>query len=115
MNLLNLFRHPNQLIDLTPQEVQNKSVHGASYIIDVRSKGEYQSGHIDGAQHYPLGQEHEILNHFSKEDHIILICKTGHRSQAAANELFKLGFIHVSHLKGGMDKWKREEKPVRKE
>ena len=56
MKLWNLFRHPGELIDLTPEEVQTLSVVRSTLaILDVRTKLEYKSGHIPGAASYPLG------------------------------------------------------------
>lgn len=114
MNILNLFRHPKQLHDLTPAEVAalSHATH-APAILDVRTSREYSSGHVMGALSYPLGNEHEIITNFDKRHKVILVCKTGHRSQAAAFELLKAGFTDVSHLKGGMDAWNREGRPVR--
>lgn len=114
MNIFNLFRHPKQLQDLTPAEVAalSHAMH-APAILDVRTKREYQSGHIMGAKSYPLGNELKIISTFDKRNKVVLICKTGHRSQAAAIELLKAGFIDISHLKGGMDAWNHEGRPIR--
>lgn len=114
MNIFNLFHHPSGLKDLSPQEIleqiqQNPKV----VILDVRTPWEYRADHIESATSYPLGQEPAIAQDFSPDDPIILICKSGHRSQAAANTLMKLGFRHLSHLQGGMDRWKREGFPTK--
>lgn len=116
MNLFNLFRHPKQLKDLTPAEVAalSHATKGPA-IFDVRTKREYISGHVMGAKSYPLGNEQKIISSVDKNQKVVLICKTGHRSQAAAIELLKAGFTDVSHLKGGMDAWSREGRPTRTE
>ncbi|QQE77709.1 rhodanese-like domain-containing protein [Alicyclobacillus sp. SO9] len=113
MNVFNLFRHPAGLKDLNPDEVESLlRQNRMPLIFDVRTRGEFRSGHIAGAKNYPLGNERSIITAHDGDTGIILICKTGHRSQAAAIELFKAGFTSVSHLKGGMNAWLREGKPV---
>lgn len=113
MNLLNLFRHPKPLQNLSPIEITEKIAENQKEVIlDVRTSMEYDSGHIEGAQSFPWGQEETIAAQFSRETPFILICKTGHRSQAAASTLLKLGFKNLAHLQGGMDRWKREGFPT---
>ncbi|QSO48847.1 rhodanese-like domain-containing protein [Alicyclobacillus mengziensis] len=114
MNIFNLFRHPSGLRDLSPQDIlkhmqQNPEV----VILDVRTPMEYRSGHIANAKSYPLGQESLIAKDYPRDTPLLLICKSGHRSQAAANTLMKLGFHQLSHLQGGMDRWKREGLPTK--
>lgn len=113
MNLFNLFRHPKALQNLRPQDISAKlDENPKSVILDVRTQMEYQSGHIKGAKSYPWGQEEAIASEYSTDTPLILICKTGHRSQAAASTLLKLGYKKLSHLEGGMDRWKREGFPT---
>ncbi|MFT4790363.1 MAG: cysteine desulfurase, partial [Paraglaciecola sp.] len=37
----------------------------------------------------------------NKQQPLVLVCRTGSRSQLAAQTLLRLGFEHVGHLKGG--------------
>ncbi|OLN28608.1 rhodanese-like domain-containing protein [Desulfosporosinus metallidurans] len=115
-NLLNLFRYPENLIDLTPDEleerIRNHEYRSEVALIDVRTTVEYKGGHIHGAMSFPLGSEEQIALKVEKDRPVILICKTGHRSQSAAAALFQLGFQNVSHLKGGMDAWRKKGKPT---
>lgn len=114
VNLLNLFRHPKQLVDLTPAELEIFIQEHEAVLVDVRTPGEYHSGHIKGAQPAPLGTTASQLSGLDRSAPVVLICKTGHRSQAAARELIAMGFTSVHHLKGGMDTWKRGQRAVDK-
>ena len=64
-------------------------------IVDVRSKGEYQSGHFKNAINIPL----DVLpNHLSKLDKtkpIITCCASGMRSSNAESLLKSYGFTDV--------------------
>ncbi len=112
MNILNLFRRPSALKALAPKEV---AIHieqsPKPVIVDVRSSLEYSSGHIAGAEHYALGNEANVIREVDKSSPVILICKTGHRSQAAAHTLLKNGFTDLYHLEGGMNRWRKEGFP----
>lgn len=108
LKLWNLFRHPATLKDLNVSELRTQLDQGSNIaVIDVRTAAEYRAGHIVEAKSYTMGKEQEIARDFSPSQPIVLICKTGHRSQAVAHELIALGFTDLAHLAGGMDAWWR--------
>lgn len=79
-----------------------------SYVIlDVRTKGEYDSGHIEGAiliPDYEIGTKAESV--LSDKDELILVyCRSGNRSKNAARELAALGYTNVKEF-GGIIDWK---------
>ncbi len=110
-NIFALFRHPKELQDLTSDELQEKIL-THPVLIDLRTVREFEAGHIAGAVSIPLGQESSVVARWPVDADVVLICKTGHRSQAAAGALLAQGFQHISHLKGGMDAWRRSGKPI---
>ncbi len=78
-------------------------------LLDVRSNGEYQRGHIRGAILIPvesLEKEISKLDKFKKRQ-IIVYCQTGSRSVRASRILVKYGFMPLN-LKDGFKVWKRE-------
>jgi phage shock protein E len=56
-------------------------------IVDVRTKGEYKSGHIRGSLNMPLESLDNNISKLKKEDCIITCCASGMRSAAAARIL----------------------------
>ena len=69
-------------------------------IIDVRTKAEYQQGHIKGSVNIPLNN---LSNHYSKLNKtkpIITCCASGVRSAQAKSILKSNGFTDV-HNGGG--------------
>lgn len=70
-------------------------------ILDVRSPGEFNSGHIKGAINIPVDQLAKQLNKLSdKNKTIITCCASGMRSASARGILKSNGYTHV-HNGGG--------------
>ena len=65
-------------------------------IIDVRSKAEYQGGHIKGSTNIPLPELQSYLSKIPKtEKPIITCCASGMRSESAKKTLEKNGYSEV--------------------
>ena len=65
-------------------------------ILDVRSKAEYQQGHIKGAVNISVDQLHNNLNKLKdKNNPIITCCASGMRSASAKSILKSNGFKEV--------------------
>jgi len=69
-------------------------------ILDVRSKGEYQAGHIKGSVNIPVQNLPGNLSKLKKDKPIITCCASGMRSASARNILRSNGFP-VVHNGGG--------------
>ena len=61
-------------------------------ILDVRTKVEYQSGHIKGSVNIPLDILKGNLARFKKDQNIICCCASGMRSASAKSILQSNGF-----------------------
>ena len=75
------------------------------FIIDVRTVGEFQAGHIDGALNIPVDQiEQGVagIKGIKSDSKILLYCRSGRRSSHAAVILGSRGFKRVVDG-GGMD------------
>ncbi len=90
---------------------------GTEYIIlDVRSPEEFTGlkGHIKGARNIPverLAAEPSTLG--LPHDHsIVMVCLTDKRSEKAAKALREAGFGRIFVLRGGMQKWNAEHRPI---
>lgn len=69
-------------------------------IIDVRTKGEYQNGHIKGSLNIPIDNLNNHLSKLKKDRPIITCCASGMRSASAKSILRSNGFTEV-HNGGG--------------
>ena len=84
-------------------------------LIDVRSTEEHATGFIPGtdvnidfreikARHRDIGAQ--------LEDHLVVYCQSGHRSNIAAETLADLGYRHVYNVTGSMNAWLEAGFPV---
>lgn len=64
-------------------------------ILDVRTKGEYQDGHIKGSVNIPLQSLESGLSKLDKSKPIITCCASGMRSESAKQILKSAGFTEV--------------------
>jgi phage shock protein E len=71
--------------------------------IDVRTKGEYDRGHIEGAiLHDIMDIMQGVYPDVDKDEKIILYCESGNRSMMAKNFMESAGYTNVIDG-GGMD------------
>ena len=76
-------------------------------LIDVRTPREYKWFHLKGAINKPeLLFNISVLPAISKDEPVIVICMSGHRSPPVAYRLKKHGFKKVYNLTWGMLAWK---------
>ncbi|MGI4830554.1 MAG: ThiF family adenylyltransferase, partial [Janthinobacterium lividum] len=76
------------------------------FILDVRESHEYAIVNL-GAPLIPVGQVGQRLNELptNKDEEIVVHCKTGGRSQKAAQEIRAAGYTNVKNLTGGITAW----------
>ena len=74
-------------------------------ILDVRGQDEYDIGHIERAIIIPLDELEDRLDELSKNDELLVYCRTGNRSSSAVNILQSNGFTMIFHMKDGITGW----------
>ncbi len=91
--------------DIDPAKAKALVEAGAK-LVDVRTPGEYQAGHIDGAVNIPVGDLSERMDEIGpKSDPVVVYCRSGNRSGKAQGMLKAAGFVEVHNL-GPMSAWK---------
>jgi rhodanese-related sulfurtransferase len=94
---------PSELIeklnnpDLSPQ------------LLDVRTHMEWHNGHLPGAINIPITELHSKIETLTlkKDQPVIAICLSAHRSIPAVRLLRRYNFQNVVQLAGGMIAWRR--------
>lgn len=114
--LSNLFSMGGNVQSISVTEVQEKLASGkkgGTLVLDVRSKEEFQSGHITGSRLIPLEQLESRLAELSKERQIVCVCRSGRRSGMAASRLQQAGYTDVLNMSGGMVAWANQGYPIK--
>ena len=73
-------------------------------LLDVRTPGEFSSGHIEGAINIPVQQLEARLSELDKVQPVVVYCASGARSAAAMRTMKSEGFAQVYDL-GGKSNW----------
>lgn len=74
------------------QDVKNLPRDGSVILLDTRTKGEYERGHIEGFVNIPVDQLRDSLPWLDKSKKVYIICQSGLRSYIAYRILTQEGF-----------------------
>lgn len=88
------------LLGLGPKVDYKELIKNGAVIVDVRTKGEFQSGSIRGSMNIPVQNLQNNLGRLNKNKTIITCCASGMRSGSAKRILKSNGFKEV-HNGGG--------------
>ena len=80
-------------------------------IVDVRQPDEVARGAIAGSTNIPLLELPARVVELDRAVPIVTVCRSGRRSQEAAEVLQAAGFT-VANLDGGIDRWTSEGHPT---
>ncbi len=93
-------------------QVNNKD---SIQLLDVRTPGEYYSGHIKNALQADWNDPKEFdrrIAYVDKDKPVYVYCLAGGRSAAAAVKMRNMGYKNVYELKGGINAWKAGNKTL---
>jgi rhodanese-related sulfurtransferase len=93
--------------NINPQEAKKRLENEKEIILlDVRTKEEYKSGHIEDSILIPVDDLEANAENTLKDKSapVFVYCRSGNRSVSAANILLKLGYTNVYNL-GGIRDW----------
>ncbi|MED4353217.1 sulfurtransferase TusA family protein [Schinkia azotoformans] len=95
--------HPN-VINNDELEIKLKD-NDKIVVLDVRETAEFAFNHIPEAISIPLGDLEGRMGELNKDNEIYVICRTGNRSDLAAQKLDENGFSKVFNVVPGMSQW----------
>lgn len=76
-----------------------------AFILDVREPEEWNESHIPGATLIPLGELASRVNEVPKDRQVVVVCRSGNRSQQGRDILLAAGFEQVTSMAGGIKQW----------
>jgi rhodanese-related sulfurtransferase len=96
--------------DLTSSKGLFESI-GDVQIVDVREDYEWEAGRIEGAVHVPLNDLMGGAGEFSADSPLVVVCRSGNRSELATLMLRARG-LDAHNLANGMEEWEQEGLPI---
>ena len=90
--------------ELDAATAKARTATGDSWLLDVREPEEWEAGHSAMAHHIPLGELEARAGEIPTDQHIAVVCRSGHRSALATQALLRGGFA-ASNITGGMFAW----------
>ena len=93
---------------LAPREAASRTT---AVFLDVREPYEWETGHISGAMHIPIGQIQRRYEELDRDRQIIVVCQVGQRSELVADWLAGNGY-DAHNLEGGLINWTASGLPL---
>ena len=81
-------------------------------LLDVREQEEWDAFHIPGTTLIPLGELPSRLDDLPRDRRIIVVCRSGNRSQEGRDILLEAGFTDVTSMAGGVTEWSNAGYPI---
>lgn len=101
--MINFFSRKSSGTDISADEFKEKMAADRGVVIDVRSKSEYDEGHIavtDQQLNVMNGEFQEAIQEMDKSKTYYLYCRSGNRSGQAARIMQQAGFENVYNVGG---------------
>lgn len=99
-------------MQIEPRELADRFAAGEPvYLLDVRTREEYEAVKLPGAHLFTQELMQEILANGSRTNFFVIYDHTGTRSMDAAAYFQGHGFENVKSLRGGIDAWSAEVDP----
>jgi rhodanese-related sulfurtransferase len=93
---MNLFQ---KLFSGTPAVDLGSMINDGTFLVDVRTPGEFSSGNVRGSVNIPLDSIPNQLSKFKNKKSVIVFCRSGNRSGQAKSYLEQNGITNV--INGG--------------
>lgn len=98
--------------EITVAELEGFLASADVQLLDVREMDEWQSGHIPGSVHIPLGAVATRSAELNPGIPVVAICHSGVRSLYAADFLIRAGYQDARSLAGGIVAWVEAGQPL---
>jgi hydroxyacylglutathione hydrolase len=99
----------------TTDEVADALRDAGATVLDVRSRAEWDTGHIPGSLNMPVGHIASRLNEVPRDRPIYVHCQTGPRSAIATSLLRANGFEDVYNYSAGYAEWAAQGRTTERE
>lgn len=88
-----------------PSNPAREKVEAGAILLDVRTPGEFNSGHIEGAINIPVNDLESRISELPADKEVVVYCRSGARSSSAKRILESKGISQVYDL-GSISRWR---------
>jgi rhodanese-related sulfurtransferase len=96
---------------ISAEEAYGKYQSGA-FVLDVRTQEEWNEYHAPNTTLIPLDQLQARLGEVPTDKEIVVVCRSGNRSQQGRDILLNAGFKQVTSMTGGLNDWRAKGYPI---
>ena len=107
---------PAQVVETLPATI---SIHEANelyeegvFLLDVRTQEEWDEFHAPDTTLIPLDQLESRLGELPEGEPIVVVCRSGNRSQSGRDILLANGFEQTTSMEGGLNAWRDAGYPI---
>ena len=83
-----------------------------AFVLDVRTQEEWDEYHAPNTTLIPLDQLVARLNEIPRDREIVVVCRSGNRSQQGRDILLEAGFKQVTSMNNGLKEWRSKGYPI---
>jgi rhodanese-related sulfurtransferase len=98
-------------LEISVQEAAQRRDAGA-FMLDVREPSEWEDFHMPDATLIPLSELPDRLAEVPTDQPVVVVCRSGNRSQLGRDILLEAGYKGVVSMAGGMKEWRDVGFPV---
>lgn len=77
-----------------------------AFVLDVRTQEEWDEYHVPNTTLIPLDQLPSRLSEVPHDRQVIVVCRSGNRSQKGRDILLQAGYKQVTSMSGGLTEWR---------
>jgi rhodanese-related sulfurtransferase len=93
-------------LEISSVDAYEKYIDKTAFFLDVRTQEEWNEFHAPDATLIPLDQLPSRLDELPRDREIVVVCRSGNRSQQGRDILLNAGFTQVTSMAGGMNEWR---------
>lgn len=96
---------------ISVQQAHEKFTQGV-FLLDVRTPEEWEEFHVEGTTLIPLDELPGRVDELPRDQEIVVVCRSGNRSQEGRDILRQAGFTQVTSMTGGLLDWREAGYPL---
>jgi rhodanese-related sulfurtransferase len=83
-----------------------------AFVLDVRTVEEWNEYHAPGTTLIPLDELASRVDEVPRDRPIVVVCRSGNRSDEGRDILLNAGFTQITSMDGGLKEWRAQGYPI---